>query len=67
VHPLILVPALALALGTAACAPTMPEMGMAYDGGVPGAATPAMAEERKVSEQDCSQPIEFFTGNLRCK
>ena len=32
-----------------------------------GAAAPSMAPDRKVVEQDCSQPIDFSAGNLRCK
>jgi hypothetical protein len=29
--------------------------------------TPEMAPDRKVSEQDCSKPIDITLGNLRCK
>src|SRR5258706_629063 len=68
VHPLKLAPALVLALATGACAPTMPErMGGSYDGNPDRTTTPAMAPERKVNEQDCSQAIDFFSGTLRCK
>jgi hypothetical protein len=28
---------------------------------------PEMAAERKVSEQDCTKPIDFSLGNIRCK
>lgn len=28
---------------------------------------PPMAPDRKVSEVDCSQPIDFSLGNIRCK
>ena len=28
---------------------------------------PDMAAERKVSEQDCTQPIDHTLGNIRCK
>ena len=28
---------------------------------------PEMAPDRKVSEQDCSKPIDFTLGNIRCK
>jgi hypothetical protein len=28
---------------------------------------PALAPERKVNEQDCSKPIDWSLGNLRCK
>jgi hypothetical protein len=30
-------------------------------------AIPEMAADRTVSERDCTQPIEEFSGNLRCK
>lgn len=28
---------------------------------------PDMAPDRRVNEQDCSKPVDFFAGNLRCK
>ena len=28
---------------------------------------PALARERRVSEQDCTRPIDWTAGNLRCK
>jgi hypothetical protein len=28
---------------------------------------PEMAPNRKVSEQDCSKPIDYTLGNIRCK
>ena len=28
---------------------------------------PPLEEHRKVSEQDCSKPVDFSAGNLRCK
>lgn len=28
---------------------------------------PPLAEERKINEQDCSQPVDWTAGNLRCK
>lgn len=28
---------------------------------------PEMAAERKVSEQDCTQPVDYSLGNIRCK
>jgi hypothetical protein len=28
---------------------------------------PDMAPGRRVNEQDCSKPVDFFAGNLRCK
>ena len=30
-------------------------------------ATPELAPGRKVSEQDCSKPVDLQAGNLRCK
>ena len=35
--------------------------------GLPGRREPAMAADRKVSEQDCSKPIDYSLGNSRCK
>ena len=32
-----------------------------------GTPPPALAEDRKVSEQDCSRPIDPSAGNLRCR
>jgi hypothetical protein len=28
---------------------------------------PELAEDRKVTEQDCSKPVDLSAGNLRCK
>jgi hypothetical protein len=28
---------------------------------------PELAEDRKITEQDCSKPVDLSTGNLRCK
>ena len=28
---------------------------------------PEMAPDRKVSEQDCSKPLDYTLGNIRCK
>ena len=28
---------------------------------------PPLEESRKVSEQDCSKPVDLLAGNLRCK
>lgn len=28
---------------------------------------PDMAPGRRINEQDCSGPVDFFSGNLRCK
>jgi len=30
-------------------------------------AVPEMAPDRKVSEQDCSKPLDYTLGNIRCK
>jgi hypothetical protein len=30
-------------------------------------AIPEMAPDRKVSEQDCSKPLDYTLGNIRCK
>ena len=30
-------------------------------------AVPEMAPNRKVSEQDCTKPIDYSLGNIRCK
>jgi len=29
--------------------------------------TPEMAPDRKVSEQDCTKPLDYSLGNIRCK
>jgi len=29
--------------------------------------TPAMAPDRRVSEQDCTRPLDYSLGNIRCK
>ncbi len=31
------------------------------------AAVPEMAPDRKVSEQDCTRPLDYSLGNIRCK
>jgi hypothetical protein len=28
---------------------------------------PELAPDRRVSEQDCTRPVDFFAGNLRCR
>ena len=28
---------------------------------------PAMAPDRKISEQDCTKPLDYSLGNIRCK
>jgi len=28
---------------------------------------PPMAPDRKISEQDCTQPLDYTLGNIRCK
>ena len=30
-------------------------------------APPEMSPDRKISEQDCSKPIDYTLGNIRCK
>jgi hypothetical protein len=30
-------------------------------------AVPEMAPDRKISEQDCSKPLDYTLGNIRCK
>ena len=30
-------------------------------------ATPEMAPDRKISEQDCTKPLDYTLGNIRCK
>ena len=67
VSPLNRALAVALALATGACADPMPKMGGSYDGNASAEPLREMAAGRKVSEQDCSGPIDFSTGNLRCK
>ena len=44
------------------------DSGMAVrdDGGDPRRAPP-MAADRKVNEVDCTQPIDYSLGNIRCK
>lgn len=29
--------------------------------------TPEMAPDRKISEQDCTKPLDYSLGNIRCK
>ena len=31
------------------------------------ASVPPMDRKRKVSEQDCTKPLDFTRGNIRCK
>ena len=33
----------------------------------PTAPAPELLPERRVNEQDCTQPVDLSTGNLRCK
>jgi hypothetical protein len=37
-----------------------------YERGRPDLA-PALAPERRINEQDCTKPIDYSLGNLRCK
>ena len=30
-------------------------------------AAPEMAPDRKISEQDCTKPLDYTLGNIRCK
>jgi hypothetical protein len=34
---------------------------------VPSPPAPEMAASRRISEQDCSKPVDLTLGNLRCK
>jgi len=34
---------------------------------IPAGKPAPMDPARKVAEQDCSRPVDFFLGNLRCK
>lgn len=36
-------------------------------GGFESSSKSEMAPDRKVSEQDCSQPLDYSLGNIRCK
>jgi hypothetical protein len=35
--------------------------------GLPGRREPSMAADRKVAEQDCTKPLDYTLGNIRCK
>jgi hypothetical protein len=65
--------ALALTLAAACTSDPQPVRGSyGMSGAVAGPAQPATAAPemdpgRKVSEQDCSGPVDLFAGNLRCK
>jgi hypothetical protein len=37
------------------------------EGGSPSREAPQLDPERRVSEQDCSKPIDYTLGNIRCK
>jgi hypothetical protein len=39
---------------------------VAVSGNRPDAAPP-LAPDRKISEQDCTQPLDYSLGNIRCK
>ena len=32
-----------------------------------GSPAPQMASDRKISEQDCTRPLDYSLGNIRCK
>jgi hypothetical protein len=36
-------------------------------GGARPDAAPPLATDRKISEQDCTQPVDLSKGNLRCR
>ncbi len=38
-----------------------------HDARIDARNAPALAPDRKVSEQDCSKPVDVFAGNLKCK
>lgn len=66
--------AFALLVLAAAAACTSPSRNSAYmrDGHVESASSgaskpPAMEPKRKIAAQDCSKPVAFDEGNLRCK
>jgi len=40
--------------------------GLRYAGDSPRGA-PGMAPDRKISEQDCTKPLDYSLGNIRCK
>lgn len=41
--------------------------GVDFPGGDSSQRVPDMASDRKVSEQDCSKPLDYSLGNIRCK
>jgi hypothetical protein len=60
-------PGLAALLGVAILAGGVYEVsrsGFAFGG---SARPPEMAPDRKISEQDCSKPLDYSPGNIRCK
>jgi hypothetical protein len=63
--------ALALALAAACTSdPARDSYGMAGTAANPALfpkAAPPMEPQRKVSEQDCSRPVDLSAGNLRCR
>jgi len=60
---------LAAALGIAILAGGVYEVSRSgFSGfGFSSSSPPEMAPDRKVSEQDCSKPIDYTLGNIRCK
>jgi hypothetical protein len=44
----------------------MPSLSSIYQFGDPPPSAP-LAPDRVIVEQDCSQPIDLFKGNIRCK
>jgi hypothetical protein len=60
---------LATVMGAAIIVGTLYEAaryGVDYAGG-PSRTPPEMDPGRKVSEQDCTKPLDFTLGNIRCK
>jgi hypothetical protein len=64
--------AILLVCGTVSCASddssgrySMSSRGAGID--IPAGKPVPMDLARKVAEQDCSRPVDFFLGNLRCK
>jgi hypothetical protein len=42
-------------------------IGLAVIAGSSTRPAPEMAPDRKVSEQDCTKPLDYTLGNIRCK
>lgn len=59
-------PDLALGVGVALIAAGMYESERS-GGGTNARAVPELDASRKVSEQDCTKPVDYSLGNIRCK